>query len=711
MSRKSKIILGDPINEKEFVSQPENGVGFEFGKSVPDLKTQKNLIQYFDRIQHDIVGTQNKVIIRGYASHPGSNSFNRNLSLKRAQWLKAWLVDQGVDSERISVIPMGEWAVEPGIDEPENPDAEYDVAENRSALIDIEYNNVPDPIPKKEEDVKDESELTELRNERFPDNFDQDWLDGKELFQKLVEPEADLIRREIALPENPIMAAPSDNPEKFQGQVWDIVKGGRKINPLQVGKTLGKSILGSFIDLATSNLTGEIADQRYDMYGALSIAVAAGIDENYDADLKSMTDVQRALYNHLLPKVEKLSTREKHVIQAYLVEKDQGSNVSVNPTRLSEGKLDEIFSGYTIQSGAEKAFNASEYRYKSSYDESGLYFIESNNILIIQSWTDIVDDINRQVSEMIKAAEVTDQADNGVTSEPSDSASIQNPWGSDEDSFDSVEPEITDLVNRRFDSVESIITDFFDRRSPPAENDIILQPFDPMNPQLVDGHFYTGDPDEPLVEFLSSEEGIAPYPAEDDIASEPSDSNPSFDHAKVAAVHLDIYNDPDPDEPQINVLSNEDELVSYPAITSDDDDIISQPSDSTSEQNPWGSDEDSVDLNSSSDHVDAEVTTAELDMDYPDPDEPNDLFDKHDNKDDYDKDIGDIKENGEVKEVDDDEVNGEGKDIGDIKENGEVRVSDENESMYGCEKDEPPSPAPSADAANAEASDASDAPA
>ena len=49
-----------------------------------------------------------KLRIEGYTDSIGSESYNMELSRKRAQAVANYLISQGIDATRLMVIPMGE---------------------------------------------------------------------------------------------------------------------------------------------------------------------------------------------------------------------------------------------------------------------------------------------------------------------------------------------------------------------------------------------------------------------------------------------------------------------------------------------------------------------------------------------------------------------------------------------------------------------------
>jgi peptidoglycan-associated lipoprotein len=49
-----------------------------------------------------------RIVITGYASSPGTDTYNMALGMRRATAAKAYLVSQGVGAERIEIATRGE---------------------------------------------------------------------------------------------------------------------------------------------------------------------------------------------------------------------------------------------------------------------------------------------------------------------------------------------------------------------------------------------------------------------------------------------------------------------------------------------------------------------------------------------------------------------------------------------------------------------------
>lgn len=67
--------------------------------SQADLDNAKSIIRA-DRRGH--------FVVEGHTDSKGSDAYNQKLSEQRAQAVKAWLVDNGIDADRLSAIGRGE---------------------------------------------------------------------------------------------------------------------------------------------------------------------------------------------------------------------------------------------------------------------------------------------------------------------------------------------------------------------------------------------------------------------------------------------------------------------------------------------------------------------------------------------------------------------------------------------------------------------------
>jgi len=91
---------------KETTSATYSNIQFEFDSSV--LKTESYSI--LDRLSSDLRESGGTVTLDGHASAEGTEAYNMNLSRDRANSVKQYLVNSGVDASKITVNALGESA-------------------------------------------------------------------------------------------------------------------------------------------------------------------------------------------------------------------------------------------------------------------------------------------------------------------------------------------------------------------------------------------------------------------------------------------------------------------------------------------------------------------------------------------------------------------------------------------------------------------------
>lgn len=87
--------------------KPSQEIYFEHDRSVLRDKETEKLGKYIEYI-NDAGKTLKKVTIEGYASRPGTPSYNLNLSRNRAEAVRQYLIEQGLPDEIFSIKALGE---------------------------------------------------------------------------------------------------------------------------------------------------------------------------------------------------------------------------------------------------------------------------------------------------------------------------------------------------------------------------------------------------------------------------------------------------------------------------------------------------------------------------------------------------------------------------------------------------------------------------
>jgi outer membrane protein OmpA-like peptidoglycan-associated protein len=81
------------------------GVTFEFNKATLTKESETILWRAYRALA---ANPKVRVVITGHTDNVGGQKFNQNLSLKRAQAVKNWLVKKGIPSRRMRTVGRGE---------------------------------------------------------------------------------------------------------------------------------------------------------------------------------------------------------------------------------------------------------------------------------------------------------------------------------------------------------------------------------------------------------------------------------------------------------------------------------------------------------------------------------------------------------------------------------------------------------------------------
>ncbi|MCU0568234.1 MAG: OmpA family protein [Oculatellaceae cyanobacterium Prado106] len=94
--------------ERQRIYHPDDGVGFAFGQDQLAPDEMDRYLNQLSAPEHlKLIGGKSKIMIRAYASHPGSDADNQSLSERRAAHVKDQLIQRGVDPARIETIALG----------------------------------------------------------------------------------------------------------------------------------------------------------------------------------------------------------------------------------------------------------------------------------------------------------------------------------------------------------------------------------------------------------------------------------------------------------------------------------------------------------------------------------------------------------------------------------------------------------------------------
>ncbi|MCP5246627.1 MAG: OmpA family protein [Burkholderiales bacterium] len=86
----------------KFISTTDILFDFDSARLKPDTN---KVLEY---VAKELQSLQNVVELTGYADRIGPKSYNRNLSLRRAESVKIYLISKGIDPQEITTYGMGE---------------------------------------------------------------------------------------------------------------------------------------------------------------------------------------------------------------------------------------------------------------------------------------------------------------------------------------------------------------------------------------------------------------------------------------------------------------------------------------------------------------------------------------------------------------------------------------------------------------------------
>ncbi|MFM8838060.1 MAG: OmpA family protein [Bacteroidota bacterium] len=81
-----------------------NGIYFDTDRHVPQSRSMSDLTRLADLI---LQNARQRYTVVGYADARGSSEHNLELSKRRADWIRNWLIDQGVPPDQISAVGKG----------------------------------------------------------------------------------------------------------------------------------------------------------------------------------------------------------------------------------------------------------------------------------------------------------------------------------------------------------------------------------------------------------------------------------------------------------------------------------------------------------------------------------------------------------------------------------------------------------------------------
>ena len=109
VSRDTSIVWSDLTSEQksdEIKKQSSHWktVGFAFGQTALSTEAQAVLREILAHLQKDVAVT---VYVVGHSDNLGEESVNKRVSAYRAELVKQWLVDRGIDESRLHTVGKG----------------------------------------------------------------------------------------------------------------------------------------------------------------------------------------------------------------------------------------------------------------------------------------------------------------------------------------------------------------------------------------------------------------------------------------------------------------------------------------------------------------------------------------------------------------------------------------------------------------------------
>jgi len=80
------------------------GINFEFNKATLTMDSETTLRLALNAL---VASPDVSVLIVGHTDNIGSEAYNKKLSLRRAQTVKSWMVNKGINVRRLSVAGKG----------------------------------------------------------------------------------------------------------------------------------------------------------------------------------------------------------------------------------------------------------------------------------------------------------------------------------------------------------------------------------------------------------------------------------------------------------------------------------------------------------------------------------------------------------------------------------------------------------------------------
>ena len=325
--------------ERGSIYHPSDGVGFHFGDRKPaEGEMERWHKSLSDQDRAALSDPRTEVVIIATASRPGSDRLNQRLASDRGDAVQQWMTHHNVRAS-VKVEALGE---QPAKDQGK-PDG-VDDAIDRAATIQI--------IPYVESVIYDEGDIIEgdinqvYLTERH-NRIDEDIKEGRSILNMILDSPRERAREIKSMPDNPPPVAAS-----LKGLVI-------------------KTAIGTFKDIFTSHMAGEIAVTRRYLYSSFGLGVASELDPKYQTRVPK--DQHRfEFYQAGKRSVSSLSSLERYQLSVALIDiyrTDKGSEVSslhsiYFPDKRTAEYIRKNWNGGVFTSGIILANDHPEYLYR-----------------------------------------------------------------------------------------------------------------------------------------------------------------------------------------------------------------------------------------------------------------------------------------------------------------------------------------------------------
>jgi hypothetical protein len=315
---------------------------FEYNKRSKTTEVATVWNKTFANLKSQFLNENNIVILHSYSSATGKKEYNYKLSKDRGNAVKTFLANKGVQRSRIQIEAHGEPNIEDYGDE--------DYAGDRNVL----------PVFKRKAQKKYVDPIDKYRNK---ETLEQDIKDGNKIFQNLVGPDIENIKKKYQMVRKVFLENPSADPEELAEQVKGILKEMKEIkNTKDLVEFVGKIGLDAFVDLFTSSGTREVNMARQIKYDVIIEAMASECFPRYKAATGNYDFDQKMLFYSVKLKLSKLSNHDKYKLRARFI---AGKTFDMDAYYTAKIRFEKEMQNVSMfKRNLDHWFDQSEFRYR-----------------------------------------------------------------------------------------------------------------------------------------------------------------------------------------------------------------------------------------------------------------------------------------------------------------------------------------------------------